>query len=266
MRPRRIADLFQAHHLQTLDCKGLDVGTAERPRRPIDRFITVACDGEHQQCASRRDEAANVEDDGRTQAHGQGLGGVGLHHKVETLTPLGRRIQQIGDPEVHRTRREPAPCRLDRGFRDVEGDHAVSVSREERRVVAQSRTHHQGAAPRTSRLLLDPLDQQRMGCPAVPGHDRLPLSSVSVKPLKPARSGRRPARPPPRVVARLRPDPVPSCPYPRGPRQAECAGARHCVLRCWTSRQARLAQVAQYQFELVQTVIELRFADHERRG
>jgi hypothetical protein len=45
MHPGRIADLFRAHKLQTFYGTRLNVGTAEWPWRPIDRFITRACDG-----------------------------------------------------------------------------------------------------------------------------------------------------------------------------------------------------------------------------
>ena len=101
---------------QTLDCEGLDVGTAERPRRPVDRLIAVACDRQHQQPSSRCDEAADVECHGGAQTCREGLRGVGLHYKIEMLTPLSRRIQQVGDPKVHRTRGEAAPCGSDRRF------------------------------------------------------------------------------------------------------------------------------------------------------
>src|SRR5829696_8631380 len=82
---------FQVQQLQTLHGIRLNVGAAQRPRWSVDGRIT--CDGEDQQPASGCDEAADVEDHGGAQAYRKGLRGVGLHHKIEMVTPLGRRIQ-----------------------------------------------------------------------------------------------------------------------------------------------------------------------------
>ena len=93
MGPGRIADQFQARHLQTLDREGLEVGAAQRPRRPIYRCVTILRYGQHQQLASWCHETSDVEGDCGPQPYRQGLRGVRLHHKVEMPTPLGWRIQ-----------------------------------------------------------------------------------------------------------------------------------------------------------------------------
>ena len=114
MRLRQVANLLDTDYLQTLHGKGFDVSSGERPRRPVERLVSVWGERQYQQRAARRDEAADMQHDRRPQPYGQGLGGVGLHHQVEVLAPLGRRVQQVGYSEVDRARREAPPRSVDR--------------------------------------------------------------------------------------------------------------------------------------------------------
>ncbi len=63
---RRVADFLDTHHLEALHRKGFDVGAAEWPGRPIDRLPVLSCHCQHEQRAAWGDEAADVQDNGRT--------------------------------------------------------------------------------------------------------------------------------------------------------------------------------------------------------
>jgi len=65
MRTWRVANLLNAHRLQTLDCEGFNIGPSERPGWTVHVIAVVATSGQQKQDAARSDEATDMQHNGR---------------------------------------------------------------------------------------------------------------------------------------------------------------------------------------------------------
>jgi hypothetical protein len=60
MRPRRVANLLNAHRLEALDREGLNIGPSERPGWAVHGIAVSASSGQHKQGATRSNEATDM--------------------------------------------------------------------------------------------------------------------------------------------------------------------------------------------------------------